>query len=577
VTVRERGRETFATWLKMLPKRLDPVTAVAALVLAFGAVQLAAGALEAGVTLDEPLHVERAESWLRDGWYVPEGQLVEGRPAPGDPAATPYVYGPAFEAVAHVANFVAGNESIGGISRSADAYAVRHLTVAALALLTVAVAGAAVSFLTRSRRFGIWAAAGLLAIPEWTGQGFFNPKDIPTATGYTLLTVALALALGQAGEPQSRRRRWAIGALAAGGVLIGVGTRMALWVPFTASLASYTALRYGQRRLGGRTGGGETDLAVAAGAGAGVVAVAALYPNAVRAPVSLLVESVSGSADFAWKGVTLTAGQLLSQNPPWWYLPTWIWASLPLLLGALALLGAVLGIRALALARGTGWRGALWGRRDLGLVLVLQQALLLPVVSVLGGAVMYSGMRQHIYVLPAIAILAGVGAQRLWRWAAAKGAAEWRRDLATAVLVVALLVPILEQALLFPYDYTYVNPLAGIGGVNGNWETDYWVASAPEALSHVPRGVELRCFLVMPAVPCEEDELAPFEGKRGTDVKPRWRTDTSATWAIVRRHAGNVPPSYCERADDVTRWLRGERVVMSYVLRCDPARLAAAE
>jgi hypothetical protein len=132
-----------------------------------------------------------------------------------------------------------------------------------------------------------------------------------------------------------------------------------------------------------------------------------------------------------------------------------------------------------------------------------------------------------------------------------------------------------EQALLFPYNYTYVNAVAGIGGVNDRWESDYWMASAPEALSHVPRDAELSCFLVPPSVSCYADQVEPFADRRGTSVQQRWHGDTSATWAIVRRHAGNQPPYYCERADDVTRWLRGETVTMAYVLRCDPERLGA--
>ena len=563
--------------VQALLRRWDPVTVIAVLVLVVGALQLFAGAMEAGVTLDEPLHVERAASWLEDGWYVPENLLVDGRPDPNNDVAVPYVYGPAFEAVAHLANVAVGNEPLGGFSRSADAYAVRHLAVAALALLTALAAGAAVSFLTRSRRFGVWAAAGLLAVPEWTGQGFFNPKDIPTAAGYTLVTVALVIALGDGPRgAEGRRRRWAIGVLLAAGLFIGAGTRMALWVPLAASLVTYAALRLGQRQLGGREAGLDTDLAVAAGTGTGIASIAFLYPNVARAPLSLLVESVSASADFPWKGFTLTAGQLLSEHPHWWYLPVWVGASVPLLLGALAILGGVLGIRSLARARGVGWRGAVWGRRGLGLVLVVQQALLLPLGSIVGDTVMYNGIRQHIYVLPAIAILAGVGAQRLWRWTGTRRRVERWRDLATAVLVAALLIPMFEQALLFPYNHTYVNPAAGIGGVNGNWETDYWFASAPEALSHVPQGAELSCVLVLPSLPCEEDEIVPFAGERGTAVDPAWQGDTAATWMIARHYDDNVPPSYCEQVDDVTRWLRGEEVIMSYVLRCDPQQLAAS-
>jgi hypothetical protein len=546
---------------------LDPPTAVALIVLVLGVAQLFGGALATGVTLDEPLHVERGASWIDDGWYVPESLLVDGRPDPDNDLATPYVYGPAYTAFAHLVNVIAGNEAIGQISRSAGAYAVRHLATAMLALLAIAAVAVAVASLTRSPRFGLWAAAGLLAVPEWTGQGFFNPKDIPVACGYTLVTVALLLALSERpGQPAGPRQRWAIGALLAGGFFFGAGTRLALLIPLMASLFVYGALRLGQWKLGRIARDGSMDLAVAAGAGAGICAIAVLYPKVAIAPGTLLVESVSGATEYPWQGFTLTAGQLLSEHPPWWYLPAWIGAAYPLLLGGLAILGAVLGIGALVRTRGGRWRNAVWSRPELGLVLVLQQALLLPLGAILTGAVMYSGMRQHLYALPALAILVGIGAARLWSWAQDKG----REALAGVLLSAALLVPTVEQMLLFPYNYTYVNPVAGLGGVNDRWETDYWVASGPEALSHVPSDADLQCFLVMPSVPCETDQIAPFEDRRGTAVDRRWRQDDSVTWAVVRRHAGNLPPHYCEQADDVTRWLRGETVTMAYVLRCDP-------
>jgi len=565
-----------------LLRELDPVIAVAAVVLALGAVQLFAGALESGVTIDEPVHADRAASWIDDGWYVPASLLVDGQPDPNEDLASPYVYGPAFEATAHVANVLAGNESLEEISRSAGAYRVRHLTAAALALLAVGAVGAAVRFLTGSRRFGLWAAAGLLAVPEWTGQAFFNPKDIPAACGYTLVTAALILALGEdPGGATGRRRRWAIGALVAAGFFFGAGTRLSLVLPFAASLAVYAALRLGQRRLGGVRRDGGADLAVAGGAGIGIAAIAVVYPDVARKPLTLLAETASGSADYPWQGVTLTAGQLLPEHPPWWYLPVWIGASLPVLLGILAVVGAALGIRALTRARGAGWRGALWSRPELGLVLVLQQALLLSLGAILVGAVMYSGMRQHLYVLPAVAILAGVGAQRLWAWAGTRSPQRRWRGGATALLCAALLVPMAEQALLFPYNYTYVNPLAGIGGVNDRWETDFWFASAPEALSRVPTGADLRCSARLvprgstagPALTtCTGDQFGPFAGMRGTAVPAKWRNDRSAVWVIARKRAGNHPPDYCEQADDVTRWLRGETVTMAFVLRCDPLR-----
>jgi hypothetical protein len=586
VTGRRRPSWPRARRTLRLVRGWDPVAALAVLVLAVGVTQLFAGALTTGVTTDEPIHVERAASWIDDGWYVPASLLVDGRPDSETSFSAPFVYGPAYAAFAHVANVVVGNEALDDISRSAAAYDVRHLTVAVLALLAVAAAGVAVWRLTGSRSFGLWASAGLLAVPAWTGHAFFNLKDVPAATGYTLVTVGLLLALCDAERlGAARRGRLAVGALLGGGVFIGAGTRTALWVPFALSLATYVALRLGQRRLGGieRTGG--IDGAVGLGTLAGIAASAAVYPKVAATPFDLLTESVSGAAEFPYRGFTLTAGQLLSEHPPWWYLPAWIGASYPLLLGALAVLGGVLGIRTLVQAPRRRESDAIWNRPELGLLLVLQQALLLPAASVLTGATLYNGMRQHLYVLPALAILAGYGAWRFWRWARSRQPARRWRRLAVVLLGAALLVPMIEQTLLFPYNYAYVNPVAGIGGVEDEWETDYWFAAGPEALSRVPAGADLLCsrFLVLPwdadgrpeLEPCDgEEQLAPYADRQGTAVDERWRNDQLATWVIGRKRAANRPPDYCEEADDVTRWLRGERVTMAYVLRCDPAEAA---
>jgi hypothetical protein len=559
---------------------VDPLTLVAAVVLVFGLAQLFAGARATGITTDEPTHTKRMASWVEYGWYVPADNLVDGRPDPSDTFATPFVYGPDFSILAHLANRVAGNESGDEIAPTADAYRVRHMVVALLAALAALAVGIAVWVLTRSKRFGLWAAAGLLAVPAWTGQGFFNLKDIPAGTGYTLVTVALLLALCE--PPGARRvgyRRLGIAVLLAAGVFVGPGTRLSLWVPFLASILVYAALRIGQWRLGGIAGKRGTDIAVAAGTAIGAAAIAAAYPKAAATPLKLLVESVSNSAGYPGSAITLTAGQLVPAHPPLWYLPAWIAASYPLLLGALAVIGTIVGVRVLARSWRPPARSGLWRRPELGLVLVAQQAAMLPLAATVGGAVMYDGIRQHLYVIPALAILAGVGAAWLWAWSNRPGGRRARRRFAAIALTAALVVPMAEQTILFPFNYTYVNPVAGIGGVEGRWEGDYWQASAPEALSHVPRDAELHCaFDLIPAgaptdveigyAPCYQENFEPFEYKRGTDVRDDLEPNPAAIWVIGRHRTGNQPPDECEQVDNVTRWLRGEQIVMSYVMRC---------
>jgi len=559
-------------WLR----RWDFLTAAAIVVCVVGAVQLVAGASATGVTTDEPIHMERAQGWLDTGWYVPPGNLVDGRPDPANPLSTPFVYGPAFSVIAHAANVVSGNEPIGGFSHTAAAYRVRHLTVALLAALAVVGIGLAAWRLTASSRAAIWTAAALLAIPRWTGQGFFNVKDVPTASGYTMITVALLFALtASSGRPMGRGCRFLIGAALACGIFVGVGTRLALWVPVLAAIITYAALRVGQGLLGGLSGDGKTDLAVAAGVLAGVAGIAAAYPDAVGVPLHLLTESVSNSANYPAEGTSLLAGHLVSIDAPWWYLPAWVGSTYPILLGALALLGVGGGLWALARSG-----SAIWQRRELGLILVLEQAALLPIATVLHGSTMYNGLRQHLYVLPPIAILSGIGAWLVLGWAGSRRA--WR-PIAVAALTVALVAPLAAQSILFPYNYVYVNPIAAIGGVDGRWETDYWFASAPEAISRVPRGVPLRCsdWLAPPSEPtadidlyeCRGDRYEPFDDMRGSDVVVAHKADESVVWVISRNPGANVPPQYCEDAGNVSRRMHGHDVTMAYVQRCELQRL----
>jgi hypothetical protein len=562
----------------------DVLSVVAVVVIAFGAGQLVAGALTNGLEQDEPTHQDRAVAWLENGWYVPTYWQANGEPDPATGYSTPWVYGPATAALGHAVNVLVGNEPWNDVEESTAAYEVRRLVNVFLALLAVAAVGAAAWLLTRSRAIGLWTAAALLAIPRFVGHAFVNPKDIAAASGYTLLVVALLFALVEKPDgPPSRRRTVGIAAGVAFGIAIAAGTRMALWLPFGVALGTYAALRVGQSRLGGIARDRGTDVVVAAAALLGFVAIAALYPNVASTPIELLVESVASSADYYHSGETLTAGNLVSvEDPPFWYVPAWAGATYPLLLGALALLGAGAGTWVLAKAR-----GAVWGRRELGLLLVLQQAFMLPVAVILAGSPAYNGIRQHLYMFPALTILAGFGAWLFLRWARSRGSRAWG-PVAVGVLCLALIVPMAAQTALFPYNYTFFNPVVALtGGVDDRWEADYRWTSQREAFKRVPQGVWVRCSAHLeatkgPGEPIEYDDCGGDSShiareERGIDVAHDALSGSAKVWVLGRYREAQRPPPYCEEFDNVTRPLWGETVTLSYVLRCDPDRVRTQE
>jgi hypothetical protein len=558
----------------------DVLSAVAVVVLAIGAAQLIGGAFAFGLAFDEPIHQDRTVGWIEHGWYIAPYWLEDGEPDPETKYSTPWVYGPATSAISHAVNAIVGNGGWDEVPSSQASYQVRHLVVALIGALAVAAVGIAVWLFTRSPGMGLWGAAAMLAVPRFSGHAFFNPKDIPAASGYTLVTVGLLYALLEdTGHPLSRRRQVSIGATLAVGIFVGAGTRLSLWLPFALTIFAYAALRVARARLGGMARDKGTDIAVAVGAAVGFLAIAALYPNAARTPITLLVESVSNSAGYDYKGQILTAGRLVSAHPPIWYLPAWISVTYPLLLGAFALLGAGAGIWTLVKAR-----SGIWRRRDLGLLLVLQQAAMLPVAVLLNGGLMYNGMRQHLYVLPALTILAGVGAWRLLTWAKSRRSARVWTPISVATLCLALAMPMAAQLVLFPYNYTYFNPVAALtGGVNDRWETDYWWGSLSNAYKRIPLNVPVRCSPdLRTRNPIEKVEFEDCAGgdridivadERGTDVAEGALDGPPAVWVLGRKREGNSPPPYCEDGGNITRWLWGETVTISYVLRCDPDRI----
>jgi hypothetical protein len=569
-----------------LPDGVLLATASLTLLLLAGETAFGAGAV--GISEDHFTHVLRFREWLSEGWYVSssllEGYGAGGEPDPGTPSS-PFVYASVFSVLAHLVNTAIGNEGIGEVSTSAGAYQVRHLLAALVGVAAVFCVGVAVRVLTRDRLAAIWSAAALLAIPVWTGNSMFNVKDIPVASGFTFVTVGLLLGLAWArrGSWPSSRRLLAVGGLVALGTLIGIGTRPAMWVPFVCSLSSYGALNWLVLRS---TSGVLRSLAApAVGLLVGLGGVAALYPYAAATPIDWLFGSVSDSSGYEGAHETLTAGEFLSStDPPLWYLPTWIFAGIPVIIFALAAAGAVIVVRHALRWRSSAREADGRSRAQVGgMLLVMLQLVLLPTAAIVAGSSMYSGLRQHLYVLPAVAILAGVGAARALRATRAREASPRARWATAIVLALALAVPAIEQTRLYPYNYVYVNPLAGLGGIQGRWETELQFISSREAFRRIPPNVEPSCsYRLVPAqgstpspliTPCLE--LPPFRDEVGDEGEAS--ATEGETWVVGRTRSDNHPPNSCQEEDNVTRPLRTEEVVMAYVLRCTTEEDGIAE
>ncbi len=437
------------------------VWSCAAAVVAATAVTLA-GTVRIGVTVDETFHVVRLRNYLDQGWYLLDDDL--GPTGPGTWVSDSYVYAPVAALFLHLLNVVVGNEAWSEVSASADAYVVRHLGVAFLALCTLGATAVMTRLVSASWRWAVVACAVLAALPMWSGHAMFNVKDVPVAAGYTSVTLACML-LATATRP-ARRRRAAAVLLLTCGVVLAVGTRPAIWPGLAAAvglLGLVTLLRRDRSVHWWRL----TDAAL--GTIAGLVLLMAVYPSVFLHPLRWALGATSESAGY--HGARF-----------WGYIPLYIMCTVPVVLLLFGLVGCFVRFRGRVARRREGWTA-----RDLLMGLVLAQALLLPVLLMIRVPSLNGGLRHLLFAAPAVAVLVAAGiAQVLGDAPGRRG-----RGLVAGVAAAGLAVPVAAQVQLFPLGYSYANPLSDAADLG--LAADFWQASFREYADDVPSGAFVVC------------------------------------------------------------------------------------
>ena len=528
------------------------------LVLVVTTTMLLWGAWHTGISTDEPFHVFRLRNLFATGWYLLDDDLAGSSPGPW--VTDEYVYAPVAALLMHAVCVLLGIEGGGDVATSSAAYGVRHLVVAVIGLLgTLAVAGIG-RLVLRSWSWGVVAAATLMTVPMWPGLSMFDLKDVPAATGYTLVTLGLALCL-RSSRSGAATATVTIGTLVAG-ILLAVGARPGLW-PGLALGAAVVVVCSVVRDHEGRLGWVRWRLVELAVAGAVAYALLWLaYPAMFSRPDRWLLSSVLASSDYS--------GQALGT---WSYIPSKVSGLMPPLLLLLGCVGC--------LAAFFEWRGRRWTLHEARVVLVVSQALVLPVLAILREAHLYDDLRQVVFALPAVAVLLTMGLKHFTDDLSASG--KQARRVALSLWVVALLAPTVVQVQLFPYNYAYASPQADL--IGAPVEPDFWRTSFRELLPDVPvdefvvcsplttdEGVTMR-YVTITGRPsaeagtnCLTDPISPLTPY--LDRAPEASPEVGETFVALFER-GRLPGSNCETLAEVTRSPYLTPRVMSRVARCD--------
>jgi hypothetical protein len=321
---------------------------------------------------------------------------------------------------------------------------------------------------------GAWVALaaglGLWLYPRYYGAMFNNPKDIPAAVSLTFVLWMTLLLLRY--WPQ-RLRRIEVS------VLLGcsLGAATAIRITALTWFAVLAMLLVGWWLLRGQTAWRERRVTVALarqGGVAGVIAgswllsTMALWPFIFLNPFANLLDSIHVMSHYPWNGSVLFDGvKYAATQLPVSYVPTWLVIGSPPMLLLLALVGA--GIIVAQVAR---------TRRINPAVATVAVAFVIPLASLLLlHPVLYDTLRQFLYIIPPLVLLAAYGLVRGVRLLLRqyRPGLRWVAVGLLALTIISYAQVVVDMAVLSPYEYIYFSPLVGgLQGAVGSYDTDYY-------------------------------------------------------------------------------------------------------
>lgn len=376
--------------------------------------------------------------------------------------------------VSHLANWLSTLTGSGGLN--GDIYDFHDYMYLGLVTVVVSTLGAlalaaAVQMVTRNRMAGAAAFALVASTPLWTGFIAVDYRDSAVAAGLTAVTAAVIIALSSRADQVTRS---AIIVFALLGTLVAVAGRTGsiIMVAFVLAVAAITAVLLARRRTQA------VNLALAIGAALGGLALAVLnHPAGREAPIAWIVDALRLSNANPNVMIVRVLGQnVMSNEAPWWYVPAWLAAQLPIAMGFAAVIALIVVLRNLRLP-------GLPYRPVLATIPLLVQSVLLPIAIVAMRPNIYDGIRHFIFIVPgiagliALAVAMGMAGGRLWK----RSRRTW---FVWGVLAVAAL-SLFANVRWYPYSYTFINPVAGAPRDVRVWDLDFWGLTSREGIERL--------------------------------------------------------------------------------------------
>ena len=359
---------------------------------------------------------------------------------------------------------------------SSTAMLIRHILgglcgvagIVGIALCGYELAGAWVGFV---------AALGLWLYPRYYGAIYSNPKDVPAAVTLIFVLWATLLLVRVWSQPKRARR---VSLLLGFFIGLAAAVRVTALIWFLVLVVLLAAWWLFNGAEVWRAGQLRAQL-IQQGVLVGIIGVSSmlsmmvLWPYIFVDPVAHLITAIEVMSHYPWNGLVLYQGTVFqpAQLPPS-YVPVWLVIGSPPTLILLAVLG-------FSLFCAFSLRTRIVDPK-VGTVVL---AVVVPFATLMAlHPVLYDGLRQFLFLIPPLILLAAWGLVRVTTALAPRR--EWVVRLAATSLILATLASyalvIRDMAALSPYEYIYFSPLiGGLPGAAGKYDTDYWAACGKQS------------------------------------------------------------------------------------------------
>jgi hypothetical protein len=351
-----------------------------------------------------------------------------------------------------------------------DVFLIRHFLSAMIGVAGIAGAWATAR-LVAGPRAGLIALVALAVCGPYFGGMFNHTKDVPFAAA---MIGALYFLLRAARDLPAPRWIDVIGF----GLLLGAATGLRAMGLLLIGYAGLIVLMSIPRPSGLGDAAlfvTRSALRLAPAVLIGYLIMIAAWPWASLAPLNPL-RAVFSFAHFHYEIRTIVAGGIYQMaDVPWWYVPFYLLIKIPLV----AYAGVLCALAALVFALAHDGLSRL-PRRQLETAFIAFVAIFPVVCEAVTEGPAFTGMRHFLFVVPPLAVLAGIGFDALL---SALSPRRWLSAAAASVLTLALAWDAGVLMRLHPYEYMFYNALVGgIEGAARRYEMDYWVNMMPEAV-----------------------------------------------------------------------------------------------